>query len=74
MILFLFVLYIIIGLIFTIWAYKESYEIIMKSLKQVRKPTIAEKFLLVIIFIMSTLVLILAWPAWLLIPISIEDK
>lgn len=55
-------IYLIIGLIITTLLYIESYEEIMRALKQVRKATILEKFLLIMIFIVSTLVLTLAWP------------
>jgi hypothetical protein len=69
MIIFLFVLYIINGLIVAIWGYKDSLKIPMRYLERTGKLTLLRKIWLIISLIGVILLVTIIWPAWAVITI-----
>lgn len=73
MLIFLFVLYIVNGLIVSIWAYKDSLKRPMYYLEKMGKLTLIRKSWLIISWIGTMLLVTIIWPAWAIIEICEQD-
>jgi hypothetical protein len=69
MIMFLFVLYIINGLILAIWSYRDAFRGGIKYLEEECEATILQKIFFIILLIGTILLVTFIWPAWAVITI-----